>query len=59
MNLPKRFREALLDCRLVVELAQHALDDPINNRNAYIVLDGNVHLRTGGLEVPRQSGKTV
>jgi hypothetical protein len=49
-------RQACLDCWLVVELVEHALDD-LTNGATDIVLDGNVRLRVSGLDVP--SRKTV
>ena len=38
------------------------LNEPLGNLhrlNIDVGLYGHIHLRTGGLEVPRQSGKTI
>ena len=42
----------------MVERLNEAFSD-LNGADIYVVLYGDIHLRAGGLEVPRQSGKTV
>ena len=51
-------RDARFDFRFMVEL----LNEPFGDMpcvNIDVGLYGDIHLRAGGLEVPRQSGKTV
>ena len=42
----------------MVELLNEPFGD-LPRSNIDVGLYGHIHLRTGGLEVPRQSGKTV
>jgi hypothetical protein len=51
-------RNLRFELRLMIELLNEPLSD-LNGADIYVVLYGDIHLRTGGLEVPRQSGKTV
>ncbi len=42
----------------MIELLNEPLSD-LHRPNIDVGLNGDIHLRPGGLEVPRQSGKTV
>ena len=42
----------------MVEFLNEPFGD-LHRANIDVGLNGDIHLRTGGLEVPRQSGKTV
>jgi len=46
------------ELRLMVELLDEPFGD-LGRPNVGVGLNGNIHLRPGGLEVPRESRKTV
>jgi len=51
-------RDLRLDFRLMVERLDQAFDD-FNGADIHIGLDGDIHLRTGRLEVTGKAGKTI
>jgi hypothetical protein len=51
-------RNLRFELRLMIELLNETLGD-LHRTDVDGVLYGDIHLRAGGLEVPRQSGKTV
>ena len=54
----RRMRNLRLDFGLVIERLDQAIGN-LTGADTHIGLYGDIHLRTGGLEVPRQAGKTV
>src|SRR6476661_6477797 len=56
--LQQGLRDLRFKFRLMVELLNEPFSD-LCRPNIDVGLHGNIHLRPGGLEVPRQSGKTV
>jgi hypothetical protein len=51
-------RNLRLDFGLVIERLDQAFGD-LNGADIHIGLDGDIHLRTGRLEVTGKAGKTV
>jgi hypothetical protein len=51
-------RDPRFQFRFMVEVLNEPFGD-LRRANIDVGLHGHVHLRTGGLVVPRQSGKTV
>jgi hypothetical protein len=56
--LHQNLRDLRFQFGFVVERPDHEFGD-LNDTHVDICLRSDVHLRGGGLEVPRQSGKTV
>jgi len=56
--LQQGLRDLRFELRLMVELLNEPFGD-LGRPNVDVGLNGNIHLRPGGLEVPRESRKTV